>query len=187
MILVDLRKAIASKISTGLPGAFKASTTMDGPASLEELLRRSARSPSLFVNLPSDQVVGFKGGVATVAVACEVYVFVQATATETRGEAILRLSEAVRAFVAKNPKWEQGEEGRPENVRRRSLYTTALDQTSGALAVVTWTQNFADTGELPVLQDFEHLHLELGVVSGKPAPIDPSLEIDDIPIPPEGP
>lgn len=179
MAFSGLRTVVAEDINTAIGEAFQIAAGFDGAADLVELLRRSHRIPALFVATPSDSVVRRMGGSVQIRIKFEAWVVVASTSTETRGDAVLDLAHAVRLYLgAKAPKWELACTA-PEKVRRDNAYSKKLDEHNGALAVVTWEQDFLFSDYKADLVDLTGIGFTWRPsVEGAEAP-DPGAEIED--------
>jgi hypothetical protein len=175
--LDDLRDSVATAIATAIP-AFKTKRGFDGPASITEVLRDTHRLPAVLVNTPEDRVVGKMGKLPVVEVHFEAYIVVHTVpgAKNDRGRLSLRLAEAVRNFVVNA---DFGADHGAENIRRRSLYSTTSDEQGITIQVVDWTQKFQATEVAGELVDLIHIHTEIDLTAGGPAPD----SVDDIHFP----
>lgn len=162
--LGELRDTVASTLATAFAGSVREVATIDGAASLAELLRRSPRVPALLVDLPADEVASVVAGSPLTRITFHVYVVIAATANAARGKALLDLSGAVRQWIAATkPTWGDVTVTPPTGVARRNIYSAKLDSMSAALALVAWTQEARFTDTDPTLVDLAHLNFEWAV------------------------
>jgi hypothetical protein len=138
-VFADLPETVAKTLDDEVGNVFRDVGACDGPATLVELLRQARRLPALLVTTPSDVTVA-KSHVKPLRVDFEAYVIVPGTSTAKRGRASLALAGEVRNAVVSAPEW--GASERPQDVRRTSLYSVALDDENVAIQVITWSQDF---------------------------------------------